>query len=251
MHKSQNYLLSSLYKGKPTKEYVTSQILSASQAGALEVLLREDAIDYLYSATVSLGDALGGISRELFTWATVKLYYSTFYAMRARLAVRGVGLFYVKAKPFSIFARPGQSARTEKGQTHKVVLDLFRRHNLDPFMLSQPIGTDDPLQWLMNLREEVNYKMARFTEPDVPQHFAKLCNLSLRQACSCYLEDATAMYVFDPDHAIVAFPLSLIERSCREFQRHGLSIRKKEDTAFFNKLISDKKGPLAHVLNIF
>ncbi len=251
MHRSQSYLTSVIYPRTTNKASIATRIISSSEALTLELLLKEDAADYLYSATVSLGDALGGITRGLFTWATVKLYYSTFYALRARLALKGLCLFYMGNHPFSIRAQAGQIASKEKGQTHKIVLDLFRRHNLDPFLLSQQIDMDDPLQWLMNLREEANYKVARFPEPNVPRHFVKLSQVGVRRACQSYISDNTATYIFDPDHAILAYPLSLIERSYADFHEHGLPPQRKEDMPFFLRILSDEKGTLAHVLKMF
>jgi hypothetical protein len=99
MHKSQNYLLTSIYPSSPSTTLIISHVLSAIEARKLQSYLKEDAVDYLYSAAVSLGDALCGVTRSLFTWATVKLYYSVFYAMRARLALKGFYLFYIGNRP--------------------------------------------------------------------------------------------------------------------------------------------------------
>lgn len=250
MHKSQHFLTNYLYAGSPESSLVVSQILTASDARRLQASLKEDAVDYLYSAAVSLGDALCGITRGLFTWSTVKLYYSVFYALRARLALMGVCLFYIGTRPYSISAQVGEIAKKEKGQTHKLVINLFRRHNLDPLILSQPIGFEDPLDWLMNLREEANYKTPRFTEPDTPEHFIKLSKIGIRKACHAYLSDTTAVYLFDPDHAILAYPLILLERSFIEFQTRGVCVQKKDDMIFMQGLFSDDKGPLSNVIKI-
>lgn len=245
MHKSQKYLTTSIYPGTPSTALIVSHILSASEARKLKSSLKEDAVDYLYSAAVSLGDALCGATRNLFTWATVKLYYSVFYAMRARLALKGFCLFYIGKRPFSIFSEAGQLARKEEGQTHKLVMKLFGRHDLDHFMLSQPIGVENPLKWLMDLREDANYRNARFIEPNIPQHFIKLSKNGIRKSCQAYLCDKSALYLFDPDHAILAYPLSFIERTFLEFQGSGLSVQKKDDMSFIQELFSDEKGPLS------
>ncbi len=249
-------MTSVLFPGTPNRNTVTTRRISSAEAQALELSLKEDGVDYLYSASVSLGDALGGITRGLFTWATVKLYYSTFYAARARLALKGICLFYVKTSAlktsaFSLYAQAGQLPCKVANNTHKVVLDLFERYNIDPFLTSQPIGMDNPLQWLMNRREEANYKEARFVEPDVPKHFLTISKVGVRSACQSYVVDDKAVFMFDPDHAILAYPLEMMKRSYADFHKYGLSPQKREDKAFFRKLISDKNGPLPYVLNIF
>jgi hypothetical protein len=102
----------------------------------------------------------------------------------------------------------------------------------------------------MYLREEANYKIARFPEPNVPRHFLKLYQVGIRRACQSYIDDQTAIYIFDPDHAILAYPLAMIERSYEDFYNCGLSPQKKDDLAFFRKILSDRRGAMAHVINI-
>ena len=102
----------------------------------------------------------------------------------------------------------------------------------------------------MNLREDANYKTARFVEPNIPAHFSKLSQFGARKVCQSYLEDKTGIYIFDPDHAILAYPLSLIKKSHEEFKLQGLSTLKKEDMVFLQKLFSDDKGPMPLLLNI-
>lgn len=250
MHKSQSYLVNDIYQENSPANLVQSHILSELEAEKLQLNLREDACDYLYSATVSLGDALCGLNRGLFTWATVKLYYSVFYTMRARLAFKGFCIFYIKTSPYSISSVPGKQAQKEKGQTHKVVMQLFRNNNIDPFMLSQPIELKDPIDWLMNLRENANYKIARFAEPEVPKYFMKVKKFGVRRACEEYISDTSTLHLFDPDHAMVAYPISLIRRAFSEFQRENLSIQKKESKSFLNELFSDKKGAFSSLLQV-
>ncbi|MGR0481769.1 MAG: hypothetical protein ACTFAL_10295 [Candidatus Electronema sp. V4] len=250
MHKSQSYLIDYIYEENLSANAIVSRVLSEIEARKLQLNLREDACDYLYSATVSLGDALRGLNRGLFTWATVKLYYSVFYTMRARLALKGFCIFYIKMSPYSISSVPGKQAQKEKGPTHKVVMQLFRENNIDPFMLSQPIELKDPIDWLMNLRENANYKIARFTEPDVPEYFIKVNKFGVRRSCQEYISDTSALYLFDPDHAMVAYPISLIHRAFSEFQRENLSMQKKESKSFLNKLFSDKRGPFFSLLQV-
>jgi uncharacterized protein (UPF0332 family) len=227
---------------------ITSLSLSSRDSEKLLLSLHKDAADLLYSAAVSFGDALHGISRGLFTWATVKLYYSVFYALRARLALSGICLFYIGSKPYSICVQTGEAAHKEEGQTHKIVIKLFQRHTLDSVLLSQQIGIEEPLAWLMRLREEANYKISRFLEPKVPDHFEWLSKVGIRQACETYLADKTYMYVFDPDHAVLAYPLRLLERSCSEFQSRNIPVLNEEEKSFIYDLFSDKKGTVSHLL---
>lgn len=225
-----------------------ARTLSSSEAQQLTSTLQNDAGDYAYSSIVSLGDALKGIDEARYTWATIKLYYSSFYAIRARLAIDKICLFYVKQTPFSVFARAGECPNKEKGQTHKIVLNLFRRHRLEQYFLSQSINLDEPLDWLINRREEANYKRARFVEPGLPDHFVKISSLGIRKACGAYLSDHTGLYMFDPEHAMVAYPLLLAARICELCRSHGVLIQDEEHSKFVRRLFSDGNGPIPCLL---
>jgi hypothetical protein len=56
--------------------------------------LEEDAKDYYFSGLLSFVEALRGPPCGLSSWATVKLYYSVFYTLRAILALNEVAIFY-------------------------------------------------------------------------------------------------------------------------------------------------------------
>ena len=97
MHRANAYV-GTLFQGTPVASVITSHVLKQSEATTLQRHLQNDAVSYIYSSAISIGDAIGGIQRELLTWATVKLYYATFYACRAMLALDGVCIFYIGTK---------------------------------------------------------------------------------------------------------------------------------------------------------
>jgi hypothetical protein len=73
--------------------------LIAGEAVTLRNCLQDDGGNSLYSAAVSLADALRGLREGFYTWATVKLYYSVFYTARCELALRNTALFYIGGNP--------------------------------------------------------------------------------------------------------------------------------------------------------
>ena len=80
MHRAQRYFDTII---NPSGNSPAGVVLNPSTAGTLEIELAEDAKSYFYSAVVSVGDAIQGIQREMFSWSTVKLYYAVIYALRA------------------------------------------------------------------------------------------------------------------------------------------------------------------------
>lgn len=72
----------------PKKEDRALVHLSAAEADRIRLLLREDAKDYYYSGLLSFIEALRGPQCGLYSWATVKLYYSVLHASRHSRSAR-------------------------------------------------------------------------------------------------------------------------------------------------------------------
>jgi hypothetical protein len=219
----------------------TTYALNSSEANDIREYLKEDAIDYIYSATITVADALRGIEQSLFSWATVKLYYATFYSCRALLALDGDCIFYFNNKPYIIKAVAGNISVKGKGATHKVVLDEFKRAYRTSKLISQQIDYLDVITWLMNKREEVNYKLARFQEPNIPDLFLKINISGIRTMTQAYLQDSSYLYLFDKDHAMVAHPLKMLQHAYGEMHSLGLEMT-DEDVQTLSILFKDKKG---------
>ena len=100
--------------------------LTENQAVSLSAALTEDAKGAIYSAIVSFADALSGLQRGYFSWATVKLYYVCFYLAKAAVARRGHCVFYVGRSPFRIEALSGYSPQLQTGNSHTVVTSLYK-----------------------------------------------------------------------------------------------------------------------------
>ena len=200
---------------------------------------------YSLQHMVSFADALRGIRARLFTWATVKLYYSVFYCVRGILALDGFCLFYVGSKPYLVQALPGDPIRKTSGTTHKCIFDIFRKAYSGHELLSQQIDLTEPLCWLLIKREQANYRNAGFPEPEVPPFFKSADQIGIRRAIETYLADTNHFYTFDPDHAIFALPLRTLTLLRNKLVSLGkLSIDEKR-ARFVIGVMSDKKGRIA------
>jgi hypothetical protein len=195
-----------------SKTDVRAKILSPLEAANLSAALRVDASDMYYSGWVSFLDALNGIKSGFCTWATAKLYYTIFYAFRASLALDDVCTFHVSRPHYIVRARQGELpiSCAESG-THKAVLKAFQRQNPSHSLLSQQIELKDAVDWLMEKRESANYGDPRFSEPDSRNELQFIAGRGIRQTLNAYLADKSSLYVFDPDHAMVAYPLRTLQ----------------------------------------
>lgn len=246
MHRAQRYFDAYINLGGVAPAGV---VLNPIKSSALVAELTEDAKSYLYSAVVSVGDAVQGIQREMFSWATVKLYYAVFYALRAVLAAHKYAIIYhvvgQKATPYLLKAQPGQSPAKLSGNTHKVILQQYTAHFPSAPMVTQLIGVDKPFDWIMNRREEMNYKHAKFIEPVAPPFFEKIASGNLRQLFSAYIQDNGATFAFDPDHAILALPIAAIQAAKTSFAAVvPPALLAADDVKFLAGLFRDRYGEI-------
>lgn len=249
MHQAPTYIIRTLF---PDTSIANVKVYAISQAEAIQIRnhLYNDFLSYIYSATVTIGDAIQGIRHNLFTWATVKLYYATFYACRALLALDDICIFYLGSKPFRIEAIVGKTPQSKKGQTHQVVLDEFKSQGVVPLLNSQNIGSDDPLKWLLSKREEANYRVAKFQEPNVPEHFQKIVDLGIRQTLTAYLQDSSHTYLFDAEHAMVAYPLITLRYAYDKMKAFSNLRLTDTEISYLCSLFKDKHGPIPEAHNM-
>lgn len=246
MPRADAYVANLLPLGTP-KANVRLRVITPMEAVTLENALLADAVDFYYSAWVSFMDALRGIQSCCGTWATVKLYYSTFYTLRAALALGKICTFHVGHPSFVVKAISGQtpSSCTDKG-THKTVLNTFNREYPNHSLVSQQIDLQNALDWLVDKRETANYHLARFNDPDFSQEFNFINKQGLRMTLGTYLADPTFLYVFDPDHAIVAYPLRALQVIGDQMLAAAIPLSLSVDEqAFLKSKASDKSGNLA------
>jgi hypothetical protein len=246
VHKAQRYFDNCI---NPTGGAPLGLALNPQMANTLSLELVEDARSYLYSAVVSIGDAAQAVQREMFSWSTVKLYYALFYALRSVLAVHGYAILYhangQKSSPYRLKAASGESPIKLSGNTHKVVLQQYAAAFPNASMVSQRIALDKPFDWMMNRREEVNYKNSRFCEPGAPPFFRQIVAVKLRQSIGAYIDDRGQNFAYDQDHAILALPIAAVQVAIAAFAAHVPQIRMAdEEVRFLAGLFRDSHGEM-------
>ncbi|MCV2870367.1 hypothetical protein OEW28_17265 [Defluviimonas sp. WL0002] len=96
-----------------------------------------------------------------------------------------------------------------------------QQFSADP-ILSQEIGGLPPLDWLEENRNLASYKAAPFLDPAPSALFNKPA-AKLRNHLSAYLTCDLSLYVFDPDHSMIAYPLKLIIKLNDELRQFRLT----------------------------
>lgn len=196
-------------------------VLDVTVIDKIRGCLLQDAKGLLYSSTLSFLSAVEGAKGEAFSWAIVKLYYACFYAARSILASNDVCIFYERTKPHSIILKTGAQPKKEKGVTHKVVWTIFEREFSGNILLNS-IGDIVAHAWMTGLREEVNYKNAKFQDPVVLKELEFLYKYEIQDIITRYGSDKDNVFTFDRDHAAVAFPMKCISEAKNALSRHQL-----------------------------
>lgn len=247
MHRAQT-VASGLLHGR-VGAAIATRALTKAEALQLRAAFTQDASDALYSGILSIGEAAQGLDRRLFTWATVKLYYSVFYITRAMLGFGGAGLIYVGRTPYLWKSVAGERPEKRSGTTHAAVLEAFEELMPGSLLLSQSIGADTPFAWLMARREAANYKIARFTEPGAPAHFRNVDRFGVRRLLSDYIGDDLHLFTFDPDHAMLAYPIETMRLALDALKSAvkggGVAPLVAEDATYLASQCFDRNGRIA------
>ena len=242
--------IAALFPSGASKTAVRSRVLTQVEAAALSNGLQSDAADFYYSGWVTFLDALHGVEKGFYTWATVKLYYSVFYALRAALAHDDVCAFHVGASSYTVVAQAGSLplSCTDRG-THGTVLRTFQRRNPGHALVSQQIDLEDAVDWLMHKREAANYARGRFSEPECSSELAQVARNGLRKTLNAYVADTSFSYVFDPDHAMVAYPLRALQLVGTVLAARGPATLDDDEKQFLKLRTRDASGGLAVLMS--
>jgi hypothetical protein len=242
MHKAQQ-LLTQLCSGDIS--LAPNLTLTSTTSMNLFTELTTDARSYYYSAALSLLEAVIGLEAGRYSWAMVKLYYSSFYSIRSLLAINGTVIFYIGKKPRLIDCRQGESPRSATGKTsHEVVFKAFATKYPNSNLLTH-VGGVESFDWLKIKREEASYKWAKFIEPVVPRHFDYVSSVGLEKAIQAYLMDAGLLITFLQDHAALSLPLLCLRRARIGLQAAGLNLEHVDA-----EYISTSFESLGSVLNV-
>lgn len=226
--------------------------LARDEATRLSHKLASDSQKLIYSSLISIANAIFDIEKSYSSWPIVKLYYSAFYAVRSILALSDICIYHANGKGLwieSIFgANPIKPPKSARGSTHKTVFLVYEQKFPNSPLLSQEIEGFAPFDWLMQKREDTNYKTARFVEPNDNPIF-KYANMhGIRRLCSEYINDDS--FAFDPDHAILAYPFFLLNHIKRLGVRGNSCVYSHEENRHYEGYFCDKFGTIKPLLDL-
>ncbi len=175
--------------------------------------LLEDANTLYFKGILSLCESISSINRHLYSWATVKAYYSIFYLLRCSLALNGYAIVRNKSLYLLKLKEGEQPLKISKCRNdHECVIKVYSDlYGGSDKLQSNTIDQLSPYYWLMQCRNQVNYRQREFNDPDPPNFLRFIASAvdskKLDQLITFYVDDQEFLYCFQADHAVLALPI--------------------------------------------
>lgn len=190
--------------------------LTPNNAKLLNSFLLQDAINLYYKALISFSEAYNTIKHNSYSWPTIELYYSVFYASKAFLNLRGFAILRAERRLFYIKAYPNEKfSKCTNTTDHKATFEILEKFFLnDDYLLSNKINGMYTYNWIMTKREDINYRDCSFKDPEPPE-FWKTINIerkkyTIKTIVEKLANDSAGLYVFQPEYAVLGIPIKRI-----------------------------------------
>lgn len=181
--------------------------------------LKKDSADIYFKAIFSLADAISGLYNGRHSWSVIKIYYSVFFLLRCSLAtnkyafLKNKGIYTLKLSKGELPERrdSGKYAGERISGDHKTTIVTYISFFKDTDILqTNTVDGKNIYEWLMELRNQVNYREREFTEPSNKYFFRTLFDKEkIKNQIEVYLKDDSYVYCFDEEHCNLAAPLKL------------------------------------------
>lgn len=215
------------FRQVPKTQYEQTS-LTKQQAHDMQQLLEDEIASYYYKAILSYIESIPALNNKLFSWATIRLYYSVFYAVKAYLACNSIAilraerkLFYIKVKENEFFKRCDDL--TDHKGTILTLCKLFKNSDM---LLSNSIDGIDAYNWMMRKREEVNYKDIDFHDPNAPDFWSEINKEIVQKGVGLIIDKLVNdnwLYCFQDEYAILGVPTKRLILTVNEIHRLGKS----------------------------
>lgn len=220
--------------------------LTSGEVQQLRIEVRQDAVDFFYNGILSFAEGIDSIFQKRFSWATVKLYYSIYYLIRASLAVndfamlRCGSMFRLK---IAVGQTPFGTGNRKYNTTHEGTISHYKDvFSYSDLLLANKIDDVDVYEWMMNVREIVNYRSNAFLEPDclsVWDFFSSCVDDNSLVDELKKLENDNYIRCFQEEFAVVAIPIKRMQQTISEMANAGILHQLTQDRELFVRSVMD------------
>jgi hypothetical protein len=137
----------------------------------------------------------------------------------------------------------GENFKHKEGNSHDVVLKLYKDNFNADVMLSNTIEGENPIEWFKKSREIINYRTNPLTDPIPPLKLYKYDG-NIRSWLNTYLD--SSIYAFSEEHAYIAYIYRLINNEILVYESNNGVNRflTAERILFIKDNIKDNAGPI-------
>jgi hypothetical protein len=244
--------LYTFFKAKGYIDNIDSAKINTSDYYIAQKASLTDKDAFFLNGILTFASMLNSLRKQNYSWSFVKAYYCIFYLARTFNAINNYSIVYANSKPYRIKIQPEERFTKLKGNSHEVVLNLYRDEFASDNLLNNEIEEMNPIDWFKINRELINYRLNPLTDPNPPIDLFNY-RKDIRKWLYTYFNDSTDIYTFSKEHSYVAYPIKLISRILDYYEEN------EQKNVFFNddiilhlrSNISDSKGPITFIINKF
>jgi hypothetical protein len=211
------------------KEEFKNHCLTFDEVEQLNVALKIDTVNFFYNGALSFAEGIDAAFQKRFSWATVELYYSLYYLIRASMASKGIAMLRCKSM-YRLLVQIGEKPYSKNKKKYNTTHEGTISHYKDLFgtsdrLLSNNIEDDDVYQWMMNAREIINYRSAAFSEPgclEIWDYFSKCIDEGDFTDVLEQLENDPYVMCFQEEYAVVAIPIKRLQQTISDLSNANL-----------------------------
>lgn len=201
-----------------------------------------------FNGLLSIVEALNNINKGFYSWSTVKLYYACFYLSKCSLILNDILIFRQDRDVYYAILEAGKFIKkipSDNKTDHQSSIWLFNEVYKDSdLLLSNTINELNPLTWMRNKREEINYRQDVFQEPAPPYFWDEIVRMiskrSLPKIVSQLINDETYLYTFQEEYAILAVPLVRLSLTYSDIHENNLEFALSDDQLTFLKRFTNQ-----------
>ena len=228
---------------------IHSLTLNRMQANTLKQALQLDAKDHYYKGILSFAEAINGIRDFRFSWPTIKLYYSVYYLLRSFLYLNDIAFIRHKSL-YTIRAKEGETPKKKSNKKYNsdhqgTIYYHIDLHSERDILLSNKIDEKYAYEWMLERREDINYRYSKFSEPEYPQFWETLIDHDVhKKGSEIYRKIIEDDYVltFQEEFACLSIPVKVLQFVNYEFKEKSfMNFLSSLQIDMIDKLCNDDK----------
>lgn len=230
---------------KANQSILENHYLNHQEVQTIGPQIMEDASDYFFNGCISIIEGIEAVFSRRYSWATVKLYYSVFYFLRASLACNKYAIIMVNKLFFRLFIAAGEKVhKIDKKNTHNSVIYCYKSiYDKSDKLLTNNIdlnGTDkNAYDWLEEIRNITNYKQTAFNEPFFSEVWEQYENAEDKVALLKDIVNDALLYCFQGDLSVLAIPIQRLVETKKDFENnHIIPFKDKRKEDYLKGIIS-------------